>query len=371
MKKSQKLLFNIIILITAGLLLGGCTITKSPTTEKESNDNSQNVDIIINGKTTNNGNSETTATVENDNSANVTENNTPHEDDTEDQNSEINQNNDTISDDKFSTSKQILGENSTNQIIIDSYKKRQDNNYYKVTFKLIPVDPDNTEEPKVIAQYVNIGGVIRLVFKNVKKDTTGLAYQTADTINKHGIVKIYHNISADQTEELYDIGVSKETPFYITANKKDSYWEIQLYIKYPGETTTSSEIDLGSTDFSTAHQVISGAHKEDGAQIYSYSYSAQNGVLRFVWNVAGSQDKPIPAVEGANTPTGLVEVQFPSLTNDVIARHPGAISLPGGITLSFYRDNNASIYKFKVNGEKEFKLYASTNPNQVILEIKL
>lgn len=366
MKRYQKLLFNFIVLITAGLLLGGCTINKTKTTETKNNN--KDVDIIINGKT-NNGDSNKSNTQNQ--SKDIEQKDLPNKEEVSNQSNSGTGNNNTIPNNKFSTSKQVLGENSTTQVIIASYQKFPEDQYYKITFKLTPTDSKNTDEPKVIAQYINIGGIIRVVFKNVKKDTTGLAYQTADIINKDGIVKIYHNISADQTEELYDIGVTKETPFYLTANQKDSLWEVQLYIKYPGNPSTNNNLDLGSSDFSTAHQVITGAHKEDGAQIYSYSYSTQNGVLRFVWNVAGSQAKPIPAVEAANTPTGLIEVEFPSLVNDVIAKHPGTLTLPGGITLNYKKENDTSIYKFKVNEEREFKLHASTNPNQVILEIKL
>lgn len=368
MTKSQKFLLNLFIIVLLGFVAVGWYNNKKNNSQTNKTDETpqteKDVDIIINGEST-------TKTTKNTNNSEEEQKEAEEDKTTEQENNNTEQSADEISLDKFKNIKQILGENSTEKVSIKSYQKEAFDNYYMIQFKLDPEDSNSTDEPKVITQYYNQLGVIRVIFKNVKADQTGLNYQTADTINQKGIIKLYHNISADQTEELYDIGVSQEAPFYVKAKKENSSWIVSVYVKYPGYTQTQDNIDTGSSDFSTTHQVITGAHKDDGATIYSYSYSAQNGILRFVWNVAGSTDKPIPAVEGVNTPTGYVEVQFPSVVKDVIARNPGSMDLPGNIKLTYEMENDTSKYKFKVNSEKEFKLYASTNPNQVILEIKL
>ena len=195
---------------------------------------------------------------------------------------------------------------------------------------------------------------------------SGIAYQGSRSINKEGITRIYHNISSDQTEELYDIGVSESTPFYLHYEEVSSgKWNIILDVKYPGESEL--DIELGSTEFSTEDQSISGSVADDGAAVTGYSFSVSGGQLVFVWTVTGSSSKPIPSVSADLGDDGILNVKFESVVSDKVASAASSIELPGNIGFTY----SNSAYHFEVGADSEYKLSASTSPNQVELTVKL
>lgn len=209
-------------------------------------------------------------------------------------------------------------------------------------------------------------GSIRVNLSGVTSDNSGIAYQGSRSINTEGITRIYHNISSDQTEELYDIGVSESTPFYLHSEEVSSgKWNIILDVKYPGESEL--EIDLGSTDFSTESQSITGAVSTDGAAVTGYSFSVSGGQLVFVWTVSGSSSKPIPSVSAELGEDGILNVQFESVTSDKVSSAVDSIELPGDIGFTY----SSGAYHFEIGADSEYKLSASTSPNQVELTVKL
>ena len=96
---------------------------------------------------------------------------------------------------------------------LDEIKKTADSSVYKFEFVLSP--KDSAMDPYITATYIKSSGAIRVVLDRVNEDNSGIGYQKSLAINKDGVIKIYHNVSAKSTEELYDIGISKETPFYL------------------------------------------------------------------------------------------------------------------------------------------------------------
>lgn len=269
----------------------------------------------------------------------------------------------------YSQENQSVGDNRSGKISINSVNDSTQGSFHKITFQ---VEVEDGDSPMATATYKSNLGAIRLVFEKVKADSSGIAYQASKDISKEGVVKIYHNISAEQTEELYDIGVENPADFYLySENTSGNMWNVILEVRYPGEAETV--VDSGAGEFGTSPQSLSGASSSDGATVSGYNYGASNGVLRFVLDVKGSSSKPIPAVTAEYDSSGDLVVTFPSLVKDFVGDDPGSQDLYGGVdSVHWERVGQKTIFTFDITGgKKDFKLSASTSPNQVVVEIRL
>jgi hypothetical protein len=276
----------------------------------------------------------------------------------------------------FSEDQQTVGSSSND----DEYTLRSVSNspesddFHRFVFTLSSTETDDV--PYVVATYKSSLGAINVDLNGTTKDESGLGYQKSISIDREGIVRLYHNVSSDQTEELYDIGVTESTPFYLyfeqtatLAQAQEAVWEVTVDVQYPGESEVES--DLGSEEFSDSVQTIDGANKGDGAKVSSYSYNTSGGVLSIVFTVSGSSSKPIPSATAGYDGSNDLILRFTSVASDAIAKNPSALTLPGGITMIWeMEDSDTSIYTFD-GAEGDFRLSGTTNPNQVILEIKL
>jgi len=260
----------------------------------------------------------------------------------------------------FSSDTQTLGEQSEAEFSIKSLTETARDGYHEFVFTLNTTDED--VQPYVVASYIANMSVVRLDFQRISQDSTGIGYQQEKSINKNGITRIYHNISAQQDQELYDIGVTKSTSFKLSSEKKTSgEWSVMLKVKYPGERTV--EIDMGSEEFSTEDQTIEGIGATENASITSY--------MKLVWSVGGQGDNPIPSVIASYNDEGELVVTFESLSVDRVSNISETLTLPLGITAKPTRSGQTSIYTFTgMKSKAEFRLSASLSPNQVTLEIK-
>lgn len=271
---------------------------------------------------------------------------------------------------EYSSDSQTVGEDSESAFTIESISNSSKDGYHEIRFVLTS---DSSDEPYVNASYNKSSGVIRVQLNNIAEDNSGIAHQDEESINLKGVTKIYRNISSIQDEEIYDIGLSSETVFKLSSNNQGTgEWNIVLQVKYPGDTnTTTEEINLGSETFSTGEQNITGVGVEKNASITSYTYSRNNGILKFVWNVTADGDSPIPLVSAKYDEEGILQVVFGSLVMDRVGGSSSTISLYDGISLVATRSGDSTTYVFDgVEEGTEFKLSASTSPNQVIMEVK-
>jgi len=278
---------------------------------------------------------------------------------------------------EFSTTSQSLGsqadEDSETEYSLNRVTDSSENGFHRFVFELESKD-NSLESPYVEARYLSSNGSIRVDLNMTTSDSSGIGYQEARSIDKEGVIRLYHNVSSDQTEELYDVGISSETTFYLYGDDKgNGVWEVILEVKYPGESNV--DIDTGSSDFSKEDQSIEGAGVEDGSKVTAYSYTATGGILRVIFTVSGSSTEPIPSAAASYEDSGsseeILTLRFTEIYSDTVAKMPAALSMPGGITMVWQMNgSNESVYTFE-GATKEFKLTAGTNPNQVILEIQL
>ncbi|HPR92365.1 MAG TPA: hypothetical protein PLR64_03900 [Candidatus Dojkabacteria bacterium] len=178
-------------------------------------------------------------------------------------------------------------------------------------------------------------------------------------------------MSGTQEKSFYDIGLSQSTIFKldVSAGQGEDQWGVFLRVKYPGEKEIAG--NLGSTEFSSADQAITGAGIDENASALSYQYSASGGILKFVWGVSADGDHPIPSVKAGYNQLDELVVTFESLKLDRVGGTPKTLTLPLGITLVTSRVGESTVYSFSgMELDAEYKLSASLSPNQVVLEIK-
>jgi hypothetical protein len=267
---------------------------------------------------------------------------------------------------EFSSDTQVLGEESEAEFAIEELEDVSRDGFHQFTFTLTT---ESEEEPFVTASYLSNSNVVRVDFQGINSDSTGIGYQQERRIDQEGVLRIYHNISADADQELYDIGVSRSTIFYLTSEQiEKGKWYVILQVKYPGAADV--DVDLGSEDFSEEDQSIVGVTAEDGATISAYSYSG-TGLLKLVWTVTSQVENPIPSVSATYNEDDELVVTFDSLTTDRVAAFGDILTLPSSIIAKVERVGDSSVYTFTGLEEvREYKLSASLSPNQVILEIR-
>jgi len=267
----------------------------------------------------------------------------------------------------FSSDTQVLGEESEAQFTIEGVEDVSRNGFHQFTFTL---STEDEEDPFITTTYLSNQDVIRMDFQGIEGDNSDIGYQQERRIDEKGVTRIYHNISSQSDQELYDIGVSKSTIFYLTSEQlEEGIWTVILQVKYPG--STDFDVDLGSEEFSEGVQSIEGVTAEDGAAISAYTYSGTSGLLKLVWTVTSDVDNPIPSVSAEYNSEDDLVVTFESLSMDRVASFTDTLTLPSSITADVGREGESSIYIFTGMSEvREFKLSASLSPNQVILEIR-
>jgi hypothetical protein len=276
----------------------------------------------------------------------------------------------------FSTDEQVVGEVSDNSFSIEGVEESRGDGYHKFTFTLRQEEVDEELKlgdigPFVIATYLSNIGSIRMDFQNVLADNTGIGYQQERRVDRDGVLRTYHNISAQSDQEIYDIGISRITPFELTSvNIEEDLWEVMLRVKYPGDVDI--DIDLGSEEFSREDQSIEGVASDDNASITAYTYGRPAGLLKLTWTVGSDADNPIPNVTASFNEDNDLVVVFEDLVLDrVVGSITENMSLPSGITVTAEREGNRSTYTFSnISIESEYRLSASLSPNQVSLEIR-
>jgi uncharacterized protein YxeA len=268
----------------------------------------------------------------------------------------------------FDNTDKYVGEESENEYALSSITNTDNGDYHEIVFN---ITSDQSEvAPYVTAKYLSTYGVIRVDLNMMMEDSSGIAYQGQRDIDIDGVSRIYHNISSDNTEELYDIGLSSSTIFDLEIEESSIGWSVILSVKYPGES--DADIDLGSTEFNAEDKSIVGVSEDDGARIAGYSYSVSGSTLKFVWTVASTSDNPIPNVESKYNSENILLVTFDSLIEDKVYQAVNGMSLYGGITIETFPAGDGYEYRFfGIGGANDYQLKATTSPNQVELSIEL
>lgn len=296
----------------------------------------------------------------------VTEDEEEEEEEVEEESTEA----ETVGFDDFSEDTQTLGDSTDKgdaDYTLASIEDTAMTGYHRFEFTL---ESDEEELPEIEAQLVSSGGYISVRLDRVTSDQSGIAYQASRDINEEGVLRLYHHVTAIATEEVYQIGISEDTIFYLHEGDDLS---IILDVKYPGESETVSVED--EMDFTDGDVILEDTNTAGDARFVSYSWGVEGGVVKFTWSTSAVSGNPTPGTSaefdsGADT----ITVTFTNLERDAVVGSDGEYeaTLSGSISeVSATRTGDISTYVFSLTGEKEYRIYRSTSPNQVVLEVKL
>ena len=404
-KTKRRIIFFVVILIIAVVIFlvivapkKGDESTDTPDNQnntviddgnnKNSNDSKSDKNSKDNKSDKNNTTDKNSNDSKNDKSNNNTNDNNK-KDENNDNNTSAQKDDSSISSYSFVTDSMEVGEESIRKFNIEKISNVERQSYYEISFSLKEIDSymctDKDADgdckpikdqlkalvnvsPYVSATYKASLGAIEVKIEDVMRDNSGIMHQESRSINKKGIYRIYRSVTGRQDEEVYDVGVSSQSEFYLESKKeKDGEWMVCLYIKYPSSSTTTAE-NLGNTDFSKNAQDIKGGTKVNNAKIDGYSWTVVGGVYKFIWQVSAEGENPIPSVSAKLDNDKNVSISFESLTRDALCS--SKVYFTDTMALECIKDGDASSYTFTGTSGYEFKLSASLSPNQVVLELK-
>lgn len=272
---------------------------------------------------------------------------------------------------EFTKVKQTVGETSEGTFVIEDVADITQSGYHEIVFTVNSTG-DIKVLPLVVVEPVLEKGVVRVTLNNIEKDSSGIPYQQSRDVNKGAIGGIYHAVTSKEKTSIYEVGIAGNNPFKLESNPlEEGRWSVSLKVAYDLKYSAPT-MDLGSTEFSSEQQDISGMTSSDGAKVTSYSYSVSGDTLRFVFSVASGTSNPVPTVSASYDDENILNVTFESLESDKVNTWGKSITLPAGIVVDVSRSGENSVYRFGgIGGKNSFRLSASKSPNQVIVEIKL
>ncbi len=297
---------------------------------------------------------------------------TESEEETENNSSGEDTENNDISGDfsRFTSQNQKLGDsvdNAMSAYTLSSITDSTQSGFHRFIFKLSSTSSDLAD---IEAQLVSSGGYIRVRLDRVTKDETGIIYQGSREINRNGVLKLYHAVTPNESEEVYQIGIAKDTVFYLHSETDK---EVILDVKYPGEVETGSTVE-DSMEFTANSTTLSGTNTAGDAKLSGYSWSTESTLLKFIWNTTSSSGNPTPPTQVTyNASNKTITVVFTDVQSDSVIGSDGVFSTDLGNVVSGVSGSRAgttSTFVFQLTKETTYRIYRSTSPNQVILDVK-
>ncbi len=343
MNKVKKLSIVFVALLISGLVFSGC----GTTTTDDSGSTDQN--------------SDTTDT--NDTSHTNTNNDDEEEEDADTDNTGSTQTDFShFSEDDQSIGTSAAGSEYTLTQIVDTSMA----GYHRFEFKL---QSSKTTLPKIETSLVSSEQYISIKLDRVTSDQSGIAYQSARDIDENGVLRLYHGVTPIQTEELYQIGISKDAEFYLHAG---SGLSVILDVKYPGESSSSGSTVTDPETFSSGTQTLSGTNTVGDVKISTYSWSIESDVLKFIWTTSAPSGNATPATSAAYS-SKKITVTFGKVQTDLIAGgglfESALADVATRVTGTKEADGDI-VYTFTLAKDSTYRIYRTSSPNQVVLEIK-
>jgi hypothetical protein len=172
-------------------------------------------------------------------------------------------------------------------------------------------------------------------------------------------------VTANESEEVYNIGISSDTEFYLHSDGM----QVILDVKYPGEASADDYDD--PDDFMSEDVELEGTNEEGDARITGYTWGAEGGIFKFIWETSSTSGNPTPPTTVTYNGDEIV-VTFSDLSGDILLSD-GEFeeSLTSGVGQVVGEiDGDDHLYTFTLDVESEYKIYREVSPNQVVIEIK-
>jgi hypothetical protein len=270
----------------------------------------------------------------------------------------------------YSENTQTLGDSAdkaTAEYTLASITDSEQVGFHRFIFDL---ESTQTGFADVEAQLVSSGGYIRLRLDRVTDDNSGIIYQGTRDINQEGVLRLYHAVTPNESEEVYQIGISQDTTFYL--HSMDGL-KVVLDVKYPGTVADTGDAE-DSMAFTTVATTLSGTNTAGDVRFVSYSWSTESTVVKFIWGTSSATGNPTPPTSVTyNAAAKTVTVTFTGVQSDSVIGSDGTFSAPLSTIVDEVtgsRTGTTSTYVFHLNGESRYRIYRSSSPNQVVLDIE-
>ncbi|MDD3474599.1 MAG: hypothetical protein PHP08_01695 [Candidatus Dojkabacteria bacterium] len=269
----------------------------------------------------------------------------------------------------YSTDSQSVGEETDELFTLTDIEVSKGEDVMEIVYTLSGDSLTEDSTLKVVAVNKSSLGAMEIALSGVKSDSTGMSYDQSIDINREGITKLTKVVSGVENTLKYTLGFTDALEYYLYEPElSGSSLIVKLSIKYPGGEISTDE--YGTTEFTSEDISVESSTVDEGVRISGYTYSSSSGVLKFIMKTSSNTGSPIPSFE-SSLEDAILTVVFPSLNADVIySATEGSVSLPGGVTLDITRSGNQSTYEF-IGVGSEYKIYGTTSPNQITVEVKL
>ena len=240
--------------------------------------------------------------------------------------------------------------------------------YHRFKFVL---ESDEDQLPEVEARLVSSGGYISVRLDRITSDESGIGYQSSRRIDTEGIVRIYHQVTPVESEEVYQVGITDDTIFYL---HEGSGLSVLLDVKYPGADEGADTAAEDSEDFIAEDTTLTGTNTSGDAKLVNYSWSVGSDVVSFVWGTSADSGNPTPPTDVMYDGAGKkLTVSMKNVLSDTVIGSSGEfesdLTAPVENVVGS-REGTTSTYVFHLTTAAEYRIYRSTSPNQLILEVQ-
>lgn len=333
MKKGPVFIILIILVI---LVIGGFLLFRSPSTEKESDKSEETTTTTL--KT-----SSTTVTT------NKPNNNT---------NTDFDSSN-------FSTDTQQAGDEDAEDAIITDVKSISNDDYISIEWTF-----ESDSIPSSQAELLEGSNVIKVTINNLEEDNSGLSFGENLSVEDSVVSSVIRDIISGTGRSEYSVGIKQTTSFYLRTSSNKLILDVQ-------EQEIEGQTDNYDNEFSKDQQEITSEVEGDVIWIDRLSFSNQGDVYKIVLDLGSSSSVVVPNVSADLLTSGPsnyeVRLVVENLYSDYIAGASGySQDLTDDIVTKIAGNysNNQSIYSVTLSKEAEYRIYATSSPAQLIIEVK-
>ncbi|MBN2015568.1 hypothetical protein JW766_01935 [Candidatus Dojkabacteria bacterium] len=271
-------------------------------------------------------------------------------------------------DSDFSTDAQSVGDEAVTEAVLGKMEQKGYEGFMRITFNL----DSEGGVPLTSATLESGANMIKLKIAGLSDDKSGIGVGSEAKVSGSVVSTIIHNVTSEANTSYYSIGIKEDTSFYL--HSVSSPDRIILDIKEQ-EVTNGDDQEFS---FSKDKQNITGDAEGNAIVMDGISHQdlSGEGVFRITYRIKSVGTGNIPAVlaELVDYDGGkAVKVVISNMKSDFAASGNydetynsvgGVIGMRGSFAA------NVSTYYIKLTSAKDYKLYYTQAPAQVILDIK-
>jgi hypothetical protein len=265
----------------------------------------------------------------------------------------------------FTKNNQQIGSDSVTDVKITGLTNQKYEGFYRITLSI----ETTGDFPLTTAVLQPTSNQITLSISGISEDKSGLTPGNRKDITESVVASIFREITSEQNTSKYIIGIKKLTGSYL--HTLDSPKRIVLDV----QEQAVENGDGAAFAFSQEAQTITGDASGNVITISGLSYSSQSDAFRIIFRLGSVGTGTIPSataeiVDYAGGKAVKLEIfnlysDFPGKNNYNQTYNDKAVSALEGSFAS-----NKSTYYIKLKSLRDYKLYYSTAPAQLIVDVK-